>query len=365
MVALDFTFSLFIMTRRFVSTLAVGAAALLGACSKEAPVQRVVDPARVVSVTHVARVAFGSTTTASGLLVAREEAAVGVEQAGVRVLRVFVEEGARVKAGQPLAVLDDTLLRERLIQAQAQADNAKSEADRVEGLDGTGVMSDEDIGKRRSQARVAQAQLRELQAQVGQMTVRAPVSGTVIERTARPGSLSGGEPMFRVARDNLFELEAELPEASILRIVERQKVKVTLADGKEFDGVVRSIGPRIDPQTKLGRVRVSLPADRVLRVGGFASATFMGRPVPVAVVPEKAVQFEASGPLVTVIGADSLARRIPVKTGQRSGGLVELVEGPPVGTQVALAGGAFLLDGDQVKTEIAESSATLTGTPEK
>ncbi len=365
MVGLGFTFSLFIMTRRLVSILAVGAATFLGACSKEAPVQRIPDPARIVSVTYVARVALSATTTASGLLVAREEAAVGVEQAGVRVLRVFVEEGARVKAGQPLAMLDDTLLRERLVQARAQADNARSEADRVEGLDGTGVMSDEDIGKRRSQSRVAQAQLRELQAQAGQMTVRAPVSGTVIERTVRPGSLSGGEPMFRVARDNLVELEAELPEASMLSIVERQPVKVTLADGKEFEGIVRLISPRIDPKTKLGRIRVSLPADRGLRVGGFARAIFMSRAVSVAVVPEKAVQFEASGPLVTVIGNDNRTRRMPVKTGQRSGGLVELVQGPPIGTQVALAGGAFLLDGDQVKPEVSESPAAFTGTLEK
>lgn len=227
------------------------------------------------------------------------------------------------------------------------------------------MLSDEDIGRRRSQARVAQAQLRELEAQAGQMTVRAPVAGTVIERTVRPGSLSGGEPMFRIATNDRFELEAELPEAQALNVEKGQAVAVTLANGLELNGTVRLLAPRIDPQTKLGRVRVSLPADAALRVGGFARASFTGRAAPVTVVPEKAVHFEASGPLVTVIGNDNRARRIPVKTGARSGGQVELVDGPPAGTQVALAGGAFLLDGDEVKPELIEPTATPTLAREK
>ncbi|WP_076997130.1 efflux RND transporter periplasmic adaptor subunit [Variovorax sp. KK3] len=338
--------------------LAAGPALLLAGCSGEAQPKRAAEVPRTVSVAQVASEALAATTTASGLLVAREEAAVGVEQAGVRVLRVFVEEGAQVKAGQALAVLDDALLRQRVAQARAQAEKAKAEADRVEGLDSTGVISDEDIGSRRSQARIATAQLRELETQIGQMTVRAPVSGMVVERTVRPGSLSSGEPMFRVVRDNEVELDAEVPEIAILGVRPGQAVKVTLADGTDVDGTVRLISPRIDPQTKLGRVRVAMPTASMLRVGGFARATFASGAAPVAVVPEKAVHFEASGPSVIVIGADNRAHRMPVKTGQRSRGRVELVQGPPIGTQVALAGGAFLIDGDLVKPGLGQPAAS-------
>jgi HlyD family secretion protein len=76
-------------------------------------------------------------------------------------------------------------------------------------------------------------------------------------------------------------------------------------------------------------------------------------------LPEKAVQFEASGPLVTVIGADNRAKRVPVRTGARGGGFVELLKGPSPGTRVALGGGAFLLDGDLV----AQTLAAPLGTP--
>nr|WP_254696342.1 efflux RND transporter periplasmic adaptor subunit [Lysobacter enzymogenes] len=248
-------------------------------------------------------------------------------------------------------MLDDALLRERLAQARAQAAQAGSEAERVRGLDGSGVMSEEEIGRRRSQARIAQAQLRELETQSRQTTVRAPVSGVVIERSARPGSLSGGEPLFRIVRDDQVELDAEVPETAILGIEPGQPVAVTLADGQVFAGRVRLVSPRIDPKTKLGRVRVALPVDADLRVGGFARAAFAGRSAPVATVPEKAVHFEASGPQLTLIDRDDRARRVAVKTGRRSGGVVELLQGPPVGSRVALAGGAFLIDGDRVRPE--------------
>jgi len=234
------------------------------------------------------------------------------------------------------------------MQATAQAEKAQSEADRVKGLEGTGVLADEDIANRRSQSRIAKAQLQELKTQSARMTVRAPVAGMVLERSVRPGSVSGAEPMFRIARDGLIELDAEVPESAILDIEEGSSVQVQLANGKTLDGKVRLISPRIDPKTKLGRVRVALPMDGALRAGGFARASFARSAQTIAAVPEKAVQFEASGPLVTVIDADNRAHRVNVRTGARAGGYVELVQGPPVGSRVALGGGAFLLDGDLV-----------------
>ena len=59
--------------------------------------------------------------TASGLLVSREEAGVASELSGYRVAQVLVDEGAWVTAGQPLARLDDTLLRAQIAQQRANA----------------------------------------------------------------------------------------------------------------------------------------------------------------------------------------------------------------------------------------------------
>jgi HlyD family secretion protein len=368
---------------RVTCTLAIAAfTVLVTACGGKdtaPPPANATAPARAVSVAMVELRPLGGNASASGLLVPREEAAVGSELSGFRVAEVLVEEGAVVRAGQPLARLDDTLLRARIhqaqaavLQAQAQGAQAQSESDRVKGLDGTGILSDEAIAERRTQASsaqagvgVAQAQLNDLMTQAGRMTVRAPVAGLVLERKVRVGAVAGvgGDPMFRIARGRLLELDAEVAEDALAAIAVGSSATVSLPTGVTFEGTVRHISPRVDPQTKLGWVRVALPVDAALRAGGFARASFKQWAKPVPTLPEKAVQFEASGPLITVIGANNLAKRIPVRTGARAGGFVELLEGRPPGTRVALGGGVFLLDGDLVAPTVVSAPSDAVAPP--
>ena len=374
-------------TRPLAFALALLLALSTAACTKKpdntVPPKAVADGAgaRAVSVTEVVLRPMAGSMTASGLLVPREEIAVGAEIAGYRVAAVLVEEGAMVKKGQLLARLDPGLLQARIsqgkagvVQAQAKARQAKKEAARVKGLDGTGILSDEQIDSRRAQAaganaavQVAQAQLDDLRAQQQRMEIRAPVAGRVLERSVRPGDIAAmSQPMFRIARDGLIELDAEVPEAALAAINPGDAAEVTLSSGAQLTGSTRRISPRVDPQTKLGRVRVALPLDTALRAGGFASVVFSRDVQPVPAVPEKAVQFEASGPLLIVIDADNRARRVPIRTGVRDDGFVKLEQGPPVGTRVALGGGAFLLDGDKVDpipVPMAQSAPTVAAAP--
>ncbi len=340
--------------------------ALTAACSnKPESAEPMADGtgARAVSVATVELRPMAGTLTASGLLVPREEAAVGSELSAFRVAEVLVDEGASVKKGQVLAHLDPGLLLAKIAQAEAsvaqakaQAVQARAEAARVDGLDGSGILSDEQIGSRRSQAQsanaavqVAAAQLNELRTQQRRMVIRAPVAGTVLERMVRPGDVaSPAQPMFRIARDGLIELDAEVPEDAMAAISVGEAATVELPSGVELSGTARLLSPRVDPQTKLGRIRVRLPIHAELRAGGYARAVFSRTATPVPAVPEKAVQFEASGPLLIVVDKDNRARRVSIKTDTRADGFVAIEQGPPVGTRVALGGGAFLLDGDLV-----------------
>ena len=111
---------------------------------------------------------------------------------------------------------------------------------------------------------------------------------------------------------------------------------------------VRFVSPRVDAQTKQGHARIALPVRSDLRTGGFARAVFGGAGAAAKVAPEAAVHFDASGAYVMTVDAQNRVHHINVTTGQRSQGMVELVDGPPVGSRVALGGGVFLLEGDKV-----------------
>lgn len=360
--------------------LGLGSAALLGlvACSEgsanKAP-KPVTEVVRTVSVAQVALRPMGGVQQTSGLLVAREEVAIGPELGGYRVAALLADEGDSVRAGQPLARLDDGLLQAKmaqaqasLVQARAQAKQAQAESARVEGLDGQGVLSDEQIQQRRTAAAsananadVAAATLAGLRVEAERMVLRAPVAGVVLQRNVRRGDVAspGAEAMFRLARDGMVELAAEVPEDQVDRIQPGNRVEVTLASGVVLDGQVRLLSRRVDDKTKLAQVRVVLPVRADLRPGGFAQARFEQALAPVAAVPEKAIHFEAGGPQLATIDVDNRIRKLPVTLGARAQGWVALRDGPPVGTRLALGGGAFVLDGDlvQIKSAAEEGGA--------
>lgn len=348
----------------------------LGACGKK-PDSKTAAPAPLtVTVTRVQSRALTDGLTAQGLLVSREEAGVASELTGYRVAAVMADEGDWVKKGQPLARLDDTLLKAQIAQQaanlqqqQVAAERAQSEADRVKGLDNQGVISQEQIIERRLSARsaqaavaVAQAGLNDLKTRDSRMTILAPVSGRVLERAARPGDTSApGTTLYRIARDGLVEMNAEIDESDLAQVHVGDAVSVKLPSGETVQGVVRFISPRVDPQTRLGQARIALPVRPDLRPGGFASATFKGRATSGTVVPEAAVHFDANGGHVLVVDAQNKVHSAPVRTGRRSQGLVELIDGPPVGARVALSGGVFLLDGDLVRP--VEAAPGVDGVP--
>ena len=315
----------------------LGFAVIVSGCGGNAP-RRQELPLQTVSVVRVAPHEITGGLIASGRLVPREEVGVAADLPGYRIAHVAVEEGARVRKGEVLATLDDSLIlsqidqmRAMLAQQQIAAEQAQEQAARTVGLKGQGVLSDEairnrDLAARSAQATVAatRAQLNDLLVRHSHMTIRAPAAGIVLE------------------------LYAELPEADVAHVALGDPADVTLASGKRFAGTVRLIGERVDSQTGLVTVRIALPISPDLRNGGFAQARF-DRKATVIAVPEAAIRFDADGASVTVVGHDDRVHKQRVRTGQRSGGLVEILQGPPSGTTIAVKGAAFVLDGDKVR----------------
>ncbi len=307
--------------------------------------------ARTVSIGSVETRPLGGGVEASGLLVSREEAAVGSELTGYRVARLYADEGDWVRAGQPLVQLDDTLLRAQVEQQAAVTAQAQAEAARVSGLDGQGVLSQEQIETRRYQAKAQEAALKELRTRAARMTITSPVSGRVLSRGVQPGQIAGGgtTPWFTIARDGLVELDAEVNEADLAGIREGQAAQVSLPGGQSIPGVVRLISPRVDSGSRLGKVRVRLPVRPDLRPGGFGRATFGASGAAVTAIPELAIRYEADGLFVMTVDGDNRAHMVGVKVGRKGGGWAQLVQGPPAGTRIVLGGASFVTDGDVVR----------------
>jgi HlyD family secretion protein len=344
----------------------------LAGCHKPPVKTTEAEQARAVRIVTLEPRSIAGALAASGDLVPREEAAVLPEISGYRVSKVLVDVGDHVAKGQKLVDLDPALIQGQLAQQEAlaaqaavNAKQAEDQANRVKDLDNQGVLSQEAIDQRRFQARAAEATaaaqaaaLKDVRTRYAKMAVTAPVSGLILERTVRPGDMSavGGTPWFRLARDSEIELAAQLSDTDMANIRAGQHADVTLPSGSVVPGVVRLVSPQIDPQTKLGIVRVHLPVRLDIRAGGFGRAVFTDVSGAVLAAPETAIRYDADGASVMVLGPDNRVRHAPVQTGQRGGGYVQLTKGPPAGSRIVQNAAAFLLDGDMVRPQYGDAA---------
>ena len=337
---------------------------LLSGCSHKDESNEAASQPRAVRFVLVENKPVDTVVSATGQLVPREEAAVVSDISGYRIARVMADQGEWVKAGQVLVQLDDMLLRSEIAQqlatveqAQVAFEKAHSEAERVAGLEGKGIISAQDLATRRYADRSARAQLRQAQAVLSDkqlrnklMAIRAPVSGPILERSARPGDIAATNMvLFRIVRDGKVELNADIPEQALSKIRVGEPAEVTLANGTVVSGQVRLVGAEINAVTRLGQVRISLPVQDDIRAGGFATAVLKSSSGPVLTIPEAAIRYQAEGASVTVIGAGNKVRQTRVRVGRRANGLAEILEGPALGSRILLRGQSFVLDGDEVK----------------
>ena len=356
------------MTTRWAiaAALAMG----LAACAAKAPPTSK-EAARAVTVVRVELRPIAGGIVTSGVLTPRNQVAINPDLAGYRVAKLYVDEGDWVKAGQPLAEMDSSILRAQLAQQVALADEQKAnaaerakEAARVRGLDNQGVIAEEALQQRFFAATSAQASVtaqmasvKEMQTRLAHLTVRAPVSGQIIQRNVNLGDISAGgaQAWFVMAQDGQIELNADVAEADFDKMRAGVRAKVTLANDAKVDGVVRLVSPHVDTNTRLGKVRISLPVRPDVRSGGFARASFIDLTKASPALPETAVRYDANGASVMVVGSDGKVTQVPVRTGDRGGGYVEILSGPPVGSVVVAKAGAQLLPGDYVKPDWAAS----------
>ena len=351
--------------------LALGVAGCKPAATKGASESQ--QQARTVSVVRIEMRPISGGIVTSGVLTPRNQVAVSPDLTGYRVSKLYVEEGAWVRAGQPLAEMDGSILKAQLDQQnalasvqKANADQRTREASRVADLDNQGVIAEEAVQARRfaavgakASATAAAASAREFQTRVEHMTLRAPVAGLVLQRNVNLGDISGGgtNPWFVMADGGEIELFADVAEAEFDKMRPGMRATVTLADSSTAPGVVRLVSPRVDATTRLGKVRISLPVRQDIRAGGYAKASFTDISRAVSALPETAVRYDANGASVMVVGADGKVSQVPVRTGDRGGGYVELLTGPPAGSVVVAKAASQILDGDYVKPDWSGKAA--------
>ena len=327
----------------------------------------------------------------SGSLVARDEAMVGAQIDGLRIVELLAEDGDRVEKDQILARLDrsqlDALLaqndaalaradaaiaqaRNQIDQSEAMQAQADADLTRAKGL-AIGVITQATLDQRVAAARSAEAQVagarsalavaqaerhsreaerRELMVRVGRTEVKAPVAGIVSRRTARLGALAMGssDPLFRIISEGEIDLEAEVPQDSLAKLALGMPASIDLPGDDHTRGKVRLISSEVDKTTRLGKVRIALASDANARIGAFASGSVeIGRRVAIGVPAAAVIQSAGGSSIAVVTGGKVEVSKVEV--GITTGDTIELRDGLASGQRVVARAAAFLRSGDEVR----------------
>jgi RND family efflux transporter MFP subunit len=158
------------------------------------------------------------TLRASTNLRAREQVDVLPKQGGV-VAALLVEEGARVAAGAVLARLDDAEWRLQAQQSEARTQAARDAVERARALAALDLISEQEVERLASDARVAEADLGLARLRVENAVIRAPFGGTVTHRYVERGQqVSTATPAFGIADLDRLEAQLAIPEREASRV---------------------------------------------------------------------------------------------------------------------------------------------------
>ncbi len=326
-----------------------------------------------VTVVIPGRVSVQAAIAANGTIAARREMPVGIAGEGGQVVRVLVEPGQWVGAGQTLAVIDRAVQSQQAASlaasikvAQADADLAQAELERAQALVGRGFISKADMDRKRAtrdaanaRVRVSQAQYQEALARNGRLNIVAPAAGLVLTRQVEPGQVvgAGSGVLFRMARGGEMEMLAQLAEADLQRVKVGTRATITpVGTDLQIAGQVWQVSPIVNMDTRQGTVRIAVPYSAALRPGGFADARLVSGTEEAPLLPESAVQSGPDGNFVLVVGADDKIERKLVKVGTVTDGGVSIASGLTGNEKVVVLAGAFLNPGDKVKPVVQKSS---------
>ncbi len=383
----------------FKAVLATGMSASIMVLAMAAPVraqepaatpQEVVLPAIVV--TQVKNQPVVDRVVATGTIQAVEETYVSPLVDGLSIRTLNADIGDRVEEGSTLVVLnnDNLLLTKsesaanlakanaslaqyeaQLAEAKATADEAVRTATRSRKLANTGTVStakaDQDeasaaaavarvnsaeqfIAVAKAEIKVVESQISDVDLRLARTDVKAPVSGVIAAKTAKVGAIASGagQPLFTIIRDGAVEMKADVSESDLLKIAVGQKARVMLADGKNvLEGTIRLISPKVDEQTRLGTVYVSLAEPEKARIGMYANADLIVEEKQAIVLPLTAVMTSRDEITVRKV-EDGVVRIVKVETGIQDGRFIEITAGLTPGDEVVAKAGAYVRDGDKI-----------------
>ncbi len=296
-----------------------------------------------------------------------------------RVVEIVADYGQVVKPGEALAIIDSVELgqaRMALRQAAARVNAAQKAYDRARQLYEGKAISRAELQERQAKLEVEAADLdyaknrlrllgaggaspvsRPQGSKSGLKTslpsgsgailaLRTPIAGRVVDRKVTPGLvIKADEELFTVADISALWCFVQIPEKDLplVKVGSPATITINALPRKEFSGHLDYLADIVDKATRTvrARVRVDNP-ENLLKAGMFANIALRVGRRPALSVPESAILSANGETFVFVEMAPGTYQKHLVRTGEKGGGRVEVLEGLEAEEPVVVKGGFIL-----------------------
>ena len=265
------------------------------------------------------------------------------------ITKLPVVLGSRVKRGDLLVGISAREIASRVVQAKAQRDQARRNLKREQKLLKKNASTSETVKSLQDQYTMAEAAFQEATTLAGYTTITAPFDGVITQKMVNPGDLATpGMVLLKLEDETELQAVAAVPESLINRIKAGDKfmVQVPSAD-LTITGTVTEIGPAADPLSRTAPVKIDLEPNPALRTGQFARVILPLDTATTLLIPESAVVAFGQMNKVFVL-KDGHARLRLVRTGGRTGQLIEILAGLNPGEQIIVNNNRLLINGQPV-----------------
>ncbi len=302
------------------------------------------------------------------------------------VSKWFVDIGDHVVAGESLATIETPELDAELVAAKAKLNVSvaqvavkQSQADFAQITDARwrdspkGVVSEEErdskkagkaeadanLNAARAQVELEQAEVDRLTALTGFKTVKAPFTGTIVQRHINTGDLvtagstSNTTSLYRLAQENPIRVFVHAPQSLASRLVENNATaEVTIGDqaNSRLSGKVSRTAKSLDANSRTLRTEIDLPnPEHVLLPGMYVRVALQIQGEEAVQVPPAALQFHSGGPQVAVVDGNSNVEFRDITIASDDGALVAIRSGLKSGDRVIVNLSNQIVNGARVK----------------
>lgn len=283
-----------------------------------------------------------------GTVQAAESASIAAKISG-NITDILVSPGSRVKQGDLLASISAGEISAKLLQVQAQLQQATRNLAREQSLLKKNAATVEMVKTLEDTKKIAEAAYKEARTMLSYTSINAPFDGIITKKHTNVGDLATpGTLLLQLESQSQLQVITDIPESLVLEISigDRLPVYIPAAD-LEITGIVQEVAPTADTRSRTAPVKLTIPSETKIRSGQFARVSLPGSKGSAILLPEQAVRAFGQMERVFIV-KDLTAHLRLVKTGLRHGGKIEILSGIEPGEQIVVSTKTQLHDGQPV-----------------